>query len=99
VGKEAIMADSSFAPMRDIGKEFGLSSHQLGRILTEAGFRDGGKPSAKAFQAGWVSQRFAPDGVNYMWAWSISKTRILLELKGYEPLNSEDGEAGLEVSR
>lgn len=89
------MADSSFAPMRDIGKEFGLTSHQLGRILADAGFRDEGKPTAKAFQAGWVRQRFAPDGVNYMWAWEVGKTRTLLELKGHERLTHEGGESDM----
>lgn len=90
------MADNSYAPMRDIGKEFGLTSHQLGRLLTEAGFRAGGKPTAKAFQAGWVSQRFAPDGSNYMWAWSVGKTRTLLELKGYERLTGGGGDSDLD---
>jgi hypothetical protein len=89
------MVDSSFAPMRDIGMEFGLTSHKLGRILTESGFRDGGKPTAKAFQAGWVRQKFAPDGSNYMWAWSVSNTRTLLELKGYERLTREGGDSDL----
>lgn len=92
------MVDASFAPMRDIGKEFGLTSHQLGRILTEAGFRQDGRPTAKAHRAGWVSQRFAPEGGNYIWAWDVYKTGTLLELKGYERSKSEDGEAGLEVS-
>lgn len=83
------MPDSSFAPMRDIGKEFGLTSHKLGRILTQAGLREAGKPTAKAYRGGWVAQRFAPDGVNYMWAWDVAKTYTLLEWKGYERLDTD----------
>lgn len=89
------MVDNSYAPMRDIGQEFGLSSHQLGRVLTEIGFRKDGKPTAKAFQAGWVAQRFATGGSNYIWAWHVGKTRTLLELKGYERLTVEGGDSDL----
>ena len=70
-----------YETMKNIGAEHGLTNHQLGKFLTANGFREDGKPSAKAFEHGWVKQRFAPDGMNYMWAWNVGKTRALLEWK------------------
>lgn len=76
--------DDLFQTMRDIGAEYGLTSHKLGRILTEQGFRENSKPTIKAFNAGWVQQRFAPDSVNYMWAWHSGKCRVLLDHLGHQ---------------
>lgn len=74
----------TYATMRDIGAEFGLTSHQLGKILTTKGLREGGRPSGKAFHSDWVEQRYAPGTNHYIWAWDVEKTRTLLELAGYE---------------
>ena len=53
------MSDNKYVTMKSIGSEFDLSSHQVGRILTAQGLREGGRPSAKAFNGNWVAQRFA----------------------------------------
>lgn len=89
------MLDASFETMRDIGSEFGLTSHKLGKVLTQQGFRDGGRPTPKAFNHGWVKQRFAPDGSNYIWAWSVAKTHALLESLGHERQVTDGNSASL----
>ena len=91
------MLDETFQTMRDIGAEHGLTSHQLGRILTDQGFRQGGKPTTKAFGHGWVEQRFAPASANYIWAWHVGKTRTLLEFLGHE--RTVTGQSISEVTR
>ena len=83
------MIDDSFETMRDIGAEHGLTSHQLGKILTQQGFRQDGRPTSKAFQCGWVSERYAAGMTNYIWAWHVGKTRTLLELLGHERTPAE----------
>ena len=88
------MLNESFVTMRDIGAEYGLTSHKLGRILTDQGFRQNGKPTGKAFNTGWVQQRFAPDSENYMWAWHVGKCRILLDCLGHERIVDGGGYAG-----
>jgi hypothetical protein len=87
-----IMLDNSFQTMRDIGAEYGLTSHKLGKLLTEQGFRVNGKPAGKAFNTGWVQQRFAPDSANYMWAWHSGKCRILLDCLGHERRDDGTGQ-------
>lgn len=84
------MNHDAFWTMRDIGKEFGLTNHQVGKVLTQIGLRIDGKPTGSAFQDGWVHQRFAPDGQNYMWAWSVTKTRALLQRQGFKPNTIEE---------
>lgn len=86
------MLDDSYETMRDIGHEYGLTSHKLGKLLAEQGFREGGRPTTKAHRHGWVNQRFAPDGPNYIWAWHVGNVRALLESLGYER-QMADGEA------
>lgn len=88
-----LMNETSFETMRDIGHEFGLTSHKLGKILAEQGFRESGKPTAKAHRHDWVNQRYAPDSTNYTWAWHVGKTRALLESLGYERLVAESDAA------
>ena len=79
------MTDEEFCTMRDIGHEYGLSSHDLGRYLTNHGFRtENKKPSSKSFDAGMVRQRFGPSG-HYIWAWHVGKTRQFLESIGRKP--------------
>lgn len=72
------MLDDSYETMRDIGHEYGLTSHKLGKLLAEQGFREGGRPTTKAHRHGWVNQRFAPDGPNYIWAWHVGNVRACL---------------------
>ncbi len=78
------MSNATYLPMRDIGSDFGLTSHAVGKVLTQNGFRNDGKPTKKAFDSGWVQQRFAPGGINYIWAWNVENTRSLLESLGHE---------------
>jgi len=78
---------NEFATMKEIGQLFGVSSHVIGRRLKDLGFRTmGGKPSAKAFQAGMVLQKHTFDYANYLWAWSVPKTVGVLEQAGLKRL-------------
>ena len=89
--------DDLFQTMRDIGAEYKLTSHKLGRILTDQGFRESGKPTIKAFNAGWVQQRFAPDSPNYIWAWHVGKSRILLDCLGHERIVDGSGQTAADA--
>lgn len=69
--------------MRQIGALYGVSSHVVGKWLAELGLRDGGKPTAKAFQGGYCEQ--APNGQNgkYYYVWNKKKTLQALKAAGH----------------
>ena len=61
---------SNYWSMKEIGQRVGLTSHQVGKMLKEVGFRTPkGKPSREAFSEGRVAKRWAEDGEHYLWAW------------------------------
>ena len=77
-----MLTDDEFSTMRDIGADYGLTSHDLGRYLLNHGFRTADKkPSAKAFESEMVRQRYDGSG-HYCWAWHVGKTRLFLEAIG-----------------
>jgi hypothetical protein len=70
--------------MKEIGKQFGLTSHAVGRALKELGLRDwSGKPSREAFAGGYCAQRWTSDGEHYCWAWHGTKTIEVLQAHGF----------------
>lgn len=76
---------SEYWTMKQIGEVFGVSSHVIGRKLKALGYRTlDGKPSAAAFGAGLVKQKFTDDYANYLWAWNRERTVRLLEAAGME---------------
>lgn len=85
---------NEYKTMKEIGALFGMSSHAVGKALKARGLRTtGGKPSAEAFQGGWVRQKFTFDGANYLWAWNAAKTISLLEQVGMTRLLDTDDSA------
>jgi hypothetical protein len=73
----------TFVTMTELGRCFGLTSHQIGRKLKEIGLRTAdGKPSQAAFQGGLCSQRWSRDHENYCWAWHQEKTSEALRRAG-----------------
>ena len=74
---------SEFATMKDIGAQFGLTSHQVGKLLKKQGLRTAdGRPSPEAFQAELVSQKFDEFG-HYLWSWHVKTITSLLEQAGH----------------
>ena len=77
---------NDFVTMRDLGKELGLTSHQIGRKLKDLGLRtDEGRPSQLAFDAGFVAQKWAADGQHYLWSWHRILTLKTLAAVGVRP--------------
>ncbi len=84
------MQNSEFWTMKEIGKLYGTTSHQVGRKLKEIGLRTPeGKPSVRAFSLGLVDRRFNTDGPGYCWAWHHERTCALLEDAGFVRKKSE----------
>jgi hypothetical protein len=74
-----------YGTMKDIGRDYGMTSHVLGKLLKQHGLRtEDGKPSAKAFEIEMVDQKFDGFG-HYIWSWHIAKMKKLLERLGHEP--------------
>lgn len=71
--KERIMT------MREIGKDYGVTSHVVGKWLTRIGLREGGQPTAKAKQGGFCEQVCDRDRGIYFYAWNAKKTLAALE--------------------
>jgi hypothetical protein len=69
-----------------IGRLFGVSSHEVGRWLEAAGLRVGSKPSRLAHQEGYCDT--APSrGQGYCWAWRPEKTVEALVRAGHRPVS------------
>lgn len=77
--------------MTEIGKYFGVTSHQVGRWLKQIGLRtDDGKPSQEAFSEGYVAKADndrCPG--TYYYAWHVDKTIAALEKAGHKRLGCE----------
>lgn len=85
------MQNNHYRSMKELGRAFGVSSHKIGRMLKDLGLRtEKGKPSRKAFQEGYVTQRWAEErfGV-YMWVWHAEKTAAVLERAGLKQVDHE----------
>lgn len=65
--------NDGFGTMKELGQQLGLTSHQVGKLLKQLGYRTpDGKPSAIAFALKMVQQRFAyGSNEHYCWAWSF----------------------------
>lgn len=70
-----------------IGKLFGVTSHQIGRLLQDVGLRnEDGRPTRQAHQEGYCEQ--APSrGKGYYWAWRSEKTVEALVRAGHRPVS------------
>jgi hypothetical protein len=80
-----------FLSLTELGQQFGISSHKMGRLLMTLGLRTKDKkPSSTAFQGGFVTQRASTQPGTYYWVWHGEKTMQLLHEAGYQRL-SEPG--------
>ena len=80
------MSANFFATLTELGELFDVSSHKIGRWLTEIGLRTGEKrPSRAAFDGGFVEK--ADNGRNggYFYVWHREKTITALGLAGHFP--------------
>ena len=80
------MNDGDYTTMREIGKRFNASSHDVGRWLTEIGLRTQYKePSREAIQGGYC-KRQAMDGPGTLVVWNTAKTVAALEQAGHQQI-------------
>jgi hypothetical protein len=85
------MSDNKFLTMKEIGVIFGMTSHQIGKLLKQFGLRtEAGKPSRMAFDGGYCDQRWTHDMNNYCWAWHAEQTVALLQKNGYKAQSEVD---------
>ena len=75
-----------FLSLTELGKEYGVSSHKMGKWLIDLGLRDRNKkPSRAAFENGFVQQRDSTQPGTYFWVWNKAKTLWALEKAGHVP--------------
>ena len=66
---------SDFLTQTQLGKLYGVSSHQIGKWLKNLGLRtEDGKPSKKAIRDGMVKQAPSTQPGTYFWNWHKAKT-------------------------
>jgi hypothetical protein len=71
---------SEYLSLSEIGKIYGVSSHVVGRWLKSLGLRnEGGRPSGKAFNGGYVAQRPSRQPDTFYYVWHPDKTTAILD--------------------
>lgn len=82
--------DCDYKSMQELGRDFGVSSHCIGRILKRADLRTPqGRPSSTAFDGGYVQKRWATGRADiYFWVWHVEKTATILQREGLKRANS-----------
>ena len=74
-----------YATQGEMGGYFGVGPGIFGKILKEAGLRTkDGKPTAWAFEDGFVAQRPSTQPGTYFYVWHRKKTLAWLVKLGYE---------------
>ncbi len=69
-----------YLSLTELGRLYGVSSHQIGRWLKGLGLRTvSGQPSRQAFAEGFVSQRPSRQPGTYFYVWHCRKTTDLLD--------------------
>ena len=59
--------ESQYLKMRDLGVRLGVTSHVIGRLLTEIGLRENDKPTDKAYKEGLVRIEQSGDWPQFRW--------------------------------
>jgi hypothetical protein len=84
------MNDQEFESMKDLGKRYGATSHEIGQWLAALGLRIvGGDPTVEAFEKGLVKRVFTQRG-NYdhpYFIWHVAKTLKLLQAAGHRQVS------------
>lgn len=80
------MNDEKYTTMRELGKHFGATSHEIGRWLVEIGLRTQSKePSQKAIAGGYCKKQ-SFDGPGLQVVWHVGKTIAALEAAGHQQI-------------
>jgi hypothetical protein len=86
-----MIPEFEFSTMRQLGRLFGVSSHEMGRWLVAIGLRSMDKrPSYDAFDRKFVEQAPTGRGTGYFWVWHTEKTVAALERAGYRRIGQEE---------
>ncbi len=59
--------ESPYLKMKDLGLRLGVTSHTVGRFLTEAGLRFDQKPTARAYSEGYAKIEMCGEWPQYKW--------------------------------
>jgi len=77
--------EQEYVNMKTIGQLFGKTSHQVGKELTECGYREDGKPTRRAFGERFVVVRHDPEHSEWIaYVWHRAKVCELLEDFGWK---------------
>ena len=74
---------SEFITQTDLGKLYGVSSHQIGKWLSGLGLREDGRPTTTAIRDGFVKQAPSTQPSTYFWVWHNAKTTTILDAMCY----------------
>jgi hypothetical protein len=89
-----------YRTMKQIGLEFGLTSHQVGKILKGNKLRHpDGKPTELAFSIELVAQKFTEDHTHYIWIWHRPRMVAIFQRLGLkqDPIYASDKPEGVAV--
>jgi hypothetical protein len=79
--------NNEWANMRDVGRLFGKTSHDVGRILKHHGYRsENGKPTRKSHEGQLVREHFVNGFSSSLW--HVERTSALLESLGWKKKHS-----------
>jgi len=85
---------NDYLSQTELGRIYGVSSHQVGKWLKSLGLRTpNGRPSSEAFSEGMVDQRPSRGIGTYFYVWHAQKTTDLLDRMGYPRDSSYAGSA------
>ena len=78
------MNEEVYKTMREIGKEFNATSHEVGRWLKNQGLRlEYGEPSPEAKRDGWIKKVDSTQPGTYFYLWNYTKVKELFDIMGY----------------
>lgn len=81
---------NEYLSLRDLGKLYGVSSHEVGKWLKNLGLRnETGYPTTEAIKDGLVKKAPSKQPGTYFWVWNTSKTTEILDNMCY-PRDSND---------
>ena len=64
---EQWLDESPLLIMRELGKRLGVTSHVVGKLLTDAGLRADGRPTHRAFEGNFVAVERSGEWPQYRW--------------------------------
>lgn len=87
--------DDRYATMRQIGRSLDMTSHEIGRVLRDSGWRNrDGSPTMSARNHGWAIA-YALDCGGYAWKWKEQFVQLVVDVWKAER-EERNGKAGSE---